>query len=100
MSQLPPEVYNLIDAALSEDQAFNDPTTHALVPQGIQAVGKIRAKGNGMLAGIEICQAVFQRIDASNDGGLMVLQEAFASVGGQLGRAYFRKMHNELDMIP
>jgi hypothetical protein len=47
----------------------------------------------------------FQRIDASNDGGVMVLQEAFASVGGrrarsagcQVGRAYFRKeMHNEL----
>ena len=27
MSQLPPEVYRLIDAALTEDQVFNDPTT-------------------------------------------------------------------------
>ena len=39
MSQLPPEVYNLIDDALSEDQAFNDPTTQALVPDGVHAVG-------------------------------------------------------------
>jgi hypothetical protein len=28
----------------------------------------------------------FQRIDASNDGGVMVLQEAFASVGGRRAR--------------
>ena len=30
MQQLPPEIYTLIDMALSEDQTFNDPTTHNL----------------------------------------------------------------------
>ena len=86
MSQLPPEVYNLIDAALSEDQAFNDPTTHALVPQGIQAVGMIRAKGNGMLAGIEICQAVFQRIDASLDAQVLLPDGSALTAGTDLAR--------------
>ena len=86
MSQLPPEVYNLIDAALSEDQAFNDPTTHALVPQGIQAVGMIRAKGNGMLAGIEICQAVFQRIDASLDAQVLLPDGSVLTPGTDLAR--------------
>ena len=86
MSQLPPEVYNLIDAALSEDQAFNDPTTHALVPQGIQAVGMIRAKGNGMLAGIEICQAVFQRIDASLDSQVLLPDGSALTPGTDLAR--------------
>ena len=86
MSQLPPEVYNLIDAALSEDQAFNDPTTHALVPQGIQAVGMIRAKGNGMLAGIEICQAVFQRIDASLDAQVLLADGSALTPGTDLAR--------------
>ena len=86
MSQLPPEVYNLIDAALSEDQAFNDPTTHALVPQGIQAVGMIRAKGNGMLAGIEICQAVFQRIDASLDAQVLLPDGSALTPGTDLAR--------------
>ena len=86
MSQLPPEVYNLIDAALSEDQAFNDPTTHALVPQGIQAVGMIRSKGNGMLAGIEICQAVFQRIDASLDAQVLLPDGSALTPGTDLAR--------------
>ena len=65
MSQLPPEVYNLIDAALSEDQGFNDPTTQALIPAEIQAVGMVRAKAVGMLAGIDVCLAVFQRMDSA-----------------------------------
>ena len=86
MNQLPPEVYNLIGAALSEDQAFNDPTTHALVPQGIQAVGMIRAKGNGMLAGIEICQAVFQRIDASLDAQVLLPDGSALTPGTDLAR--------------
>ncbi|SVB27159.1 uncharacterized protein METZ01_LOCUS180013, partial [marine metagenome] len=86
VSQLPPEVYSLIDAALSEDQAFNDPTTHALVPQGIQAVGMIRAKGNGMLAGIEICQAVFQRIDASLDALVLLPDGSALTPGTDLAR--------------
>ena len=30
MPQFPPEVYALIDAAIAEDQTFNDPTTAAL----------------------------------------------------------------------
>jgi nicotinate-nucleotide pyrophosphorylase (carboxylating) len=86
VSQLPPEVYNLIDAALSEDQAFSDPTTHALVPQGIQAVGMIRAKGNGVLAGIEICQAVFQRIDASLDAQVLLPDGSALTPGTDLAR--------------
>ena len=60
---------------------------------------------NGFKSVNDFLRKHFQRIDASNDGGVMVLQEAFASVGGrrarsagcQVGRAYFRKeMHNEL----
>ena len=49
MSQLPPEVYRLIDAALTEDQVFNDPTTQSLVPDDVRAVGMIRAKDYGVL---------------------------------------------------
>ena len=86
MSQLPPEVYYLIDAALSEDQAFNDPTTQALVPQGMRAVGMIRAKGHGMLAGIEVCQAVFQRIDSSLDARVLLPDGSALTPGTDLAR--------------
>ncbi len=61
--QLPPEVHNLIDAALSEDQAFSDPTTQALIPDGVMGNGMLRAKADGVLAGGAVAEAVFRRID-------------------------------------
>ena len=33
MPEFPPEVYALIDAAIAEDQTFNDPATAAVVPR-------------------------------------------------------------------
>lgn len=62
MSGLPPEVYQLIDMALSEDQAFNDPTTQALVPASTRGVGVIRSKATGILAGAEVAATVFRRL--------------------------------------
>ena len=67
MSQLPPEVYNLIDASLSEDQTFNDPTTEVLIPRDIRSVGMIRAKADGVLAGTDVAMAVFHRVDPDLD---------------------------------
>ena len=65
MSELPPEVFRLIDAALAEDQAFNDPTTQSLVPPEIHGMGMLRAKDHGVLAGADVAMAVFRRMDAS-----------------------------------
>ncbi len=64
MTQLPPEVYNLIDAALSEDETFNDPTTGLLIPPDIRGVGMLRAKDVGVLAGLDVAGAVFHRVDS------------------------------------
>jgi nicotinate-nucleotide pyrophosphorylase (carboxylating) len=61
--ELPPEVHRLIDAALTEDQTFNDPTTQALVPPEIQGRGMLRAKADGILAGLDVAMAVFNRVD-------------------------------------
>ena len=63
MSQLPPEVYNLIDASLTEDETFNDPTTGLLIPPDITGVGMLRARAVGVLAGLDVAGAVFQRVD-------------------------------------
>ena len=63
MIELPPEVHRLIDSALTEDQAFNDPTTQALVPPEIQGRGILRAKADGILAGLAVALAVFNRVD-------------------------------------
>jgi nicotinate-nucleotide pyrophosphorylase (carboxylating) len=61
--ELPPEVHLLIDSALTEDQTFNDPTTQALVPPEIQGRGMLRAKADGILAGLVVAMAVFSRVD-------------------------------------
>ena len=53
----------MIDAAVAEDQTFNDPTTQAVVPPEIRGTGMLRAKAVGVLAGVEVAIAVFQRVD-------------------------------------
>ncbi|MQF90480.1 MAG: carboxylating nicotinate-nucleotide diphosphorylase [SAR202 cluster bacterium] len=63
MTQFPPDVYALIDAAVAEDQTFNDPTTQAVVPPEIRGTGMLRAKAVGVLAGVDVAIAVFQRVD-------------------------------------
>ena len=86
MSQLPPEVHQLIDAALSEDQVFSDPTTLALVPPEIMGVGMIRAKAHGILAGAEVALAVFQRVDPSLDTAALLSDGAELSPGTDIAR--------------
>jgi len=92
VSQLPPEVHRLIDSALSEDQTFNDPTTQALVPPEIRSVGMLRAKAHGVLAGVDVAAAVFQRVDAAldmrtlmADGSTLAPGDDIASVEGPAG---------------
>ena len=63
MTQFPPDVYALIDAAVAEDQTFNDPTTQAVVPPEIRGTGMLRAKAVGVLAGVDVAIVVFQRVD-------------------------------------
>jgi len=74
MSQLPPDVHALIDASVAEDQTFNDPTTQAVVPPEIQGTGWLRAKATGVLAGVDVAIAVFQRVDP-NLNASAVLQD-------------------------
>ena len=64
MSGLPFEVHRLIDLALTEDQVFNDPTTQALAPASTAGAGVIRSKSSGILAGVDVVEAVFRRLDA------------------------------------
>ena len=86
MSQLPPEVHQLIDAALTEDQVFSDPTTMSLVPPEVMGVGMIRAKARGILAGAEVALAVFQRVDPSLDTAALLPDGAELSPGAEIAR--------------
>ena len=86
MSQLPPEVHQLIDAALTEDQVFNDPTTMTLVPPEIMGVGMIRAKAHGILAGTDVALAVFRRVDPNLDTEALLSDGTELSPGADIAR--------------
>ena len=88
LSPLPPSVYDLIDAALTEDQAFSDPTTDALVPPEVQAEGIIRAKARGVLAGTDVALAVFQRVDPSLEIQGLLADGAVLSPGNDIARVH------------
>ena len=84
--QLPPEVFNLIDAALTEDQAFSDPTTQALLPDDIAGSGILRAKAEGILAGAPVAAAVFRRLDPHLDIALLLDDGAPLVPGDEIAR--------------
>lgn len=86
MSQLPPEVYHLIDAALSEDQVFSDPTTSALIPPDIRGIGMVRAKAQGVLAGVDVSLAVFRRVDSSLEAQALLADGAPLAPGAAIAR--------------
>ena len=86
MSNLPPEVHRLIDAALIEDQAFNDPTTQVLIPAGANGVGVVRAKEQGVLAGVGVAAAVFERIDSSLTAHDLLTDGCALSPGEEIAR--------------
>ena len=86
MSQIPPEVHHLIDAALSEDQVFNDPTTNALIPPEIRGVGMVRAKAQGVLAGVDVALAVFRRVDSSLETQALLADGSPLAPGADIAR--------------
>ncbi len=59
------EVQELIIQALKEDLGHQDMTTANLISPGQQGTAKILAKDSGIVAGIEISQAVFTTLDSS-----------------------------------
>ena len=54
---------DLIDIALAEDIGEGDLTTRAVVPDGAEAKARISQKAPGVIAGLRVAEAVFQRVD-------------------------------------
>ena len=54
---------DLIDQALAEDLGDGDLTTRAVVPEGAEARARISQKEPGVVAGLRVAQATFQRVD-------------------------------------
>ena len=60
-----PSVDALIRQALAEDIGSGDVTTLALVPRDARAEGRIIARGHSVLAGLDVADEVFRRVDPS-----------------------------------
>ncbi len=84
MTQFPPDVHALIEASIAEDQTFNDPTTQAVVSPETQATGTIRAKANGVLAGVDLAIEVFHRVEPTLDAQAILQDGAQLSPGDDI----------------
>ena len=85
-------VDKLIELALEEDIGAGDITTDHLVTRGTRAKGVIVAKEAIVVAGLEVAQRIFQRLDAqveftaeTADGDTLDQGQILVTVKGQLG---------------
>jgi nicotinate-nucleotide pyrophosphorylase (carboxylating) len=66
------QVEQVIATALSEDFAHCDVTTEAVIPLDIEGKAFILVKSGGVLAGIEVAQAVFKVVDSALTVDLLI----------------------------
>ena len=65
-------VETLIDLALKEDIGSGDVTSEYFVPQDVQARALMLVKADGVVAGLEIAQRVFEKIDDSVETKILI----------------------------
>lgn len=59
------QLNRIVDLALSEDLGHGDVTSEALIPPELEGKATLLVKADGVLAGLEVAQRVFQRVDPS-----------------------------------
>jgi nicotinate-nucleotide pyrophosphorylase (carboxylating) len=64
---LPSDILEAIHRALAEDIGPGDATTDSIIPADAGMHGRIIAKQDGIIAGLDVAQAVYQRLDAEVD---------------------------------
>jgi len=57
------EVRQIIELALAEDRVKGDVTSKLVIPEDLDATATLLAKAGGILAGVEVFKAVFERVD-------------------------------------
>lgn len=83
------EELRLIDMALDEDRGSGDWTSRWVVPARSRAEARIVAKGDGVIAGLAVASAVFQRLDprvdinsSLNDGSRVQEGDVVCTIAG------------------
>jgi len=82
-------ILELVRRAVAEDVGSGDVTTESTIPAGHESLGTITAKGEGVVAGLEVARAVFAECDAGlvfearvTDGDRVTEGTALATVEG------------------
>ncbi|MCJ7743023.1 MAG: carboxylating nicotinate-nucleotide diphosphorylase [Dehalococcoidales bacterium] len=85
------QLNRIVDLALSEDLGHGDVTSEALIPPELEGKATILVKADGILAGLEVAQRVFQRVDPSlkvkprvKDGTKVKRGDIAATVSGRV----------------
>ena len=76
------EIDEVVRNALFEDRADADITTETLVPSDLRGTARIIAKAEGVLAGIEVAEAVFRAVDPELEFNPILSDGARLEVGG------------------
>jgi nicotinate-nucleotide pyrophosphorylase (carboxylating) len=86
------QLTGIIDLALGEDLGRGDITTDILVPPGIESHASFLMKGDGILAGGEVVEAAFRRVDPTlrteffvRDGSPVKKGDIVGRVSGRVG---------------
>jgi nicotinate-nucleotide pyrophosphorylase (carboxylating) len=86
------QIETIIDIALDEDTGRGDVTSEALISPELNGKAKLLVKEKGVLAGIEVAQRVFERVDAAirfdvliKDGTAIKPGDIAATVDGSIG---------------
>lgn len=79
----------LINSGLQEDVNTGDITTNLLIPEGKQTTAVMIAKADGIIAGLQVAEAVFRKLDknvkfipAVNDGDKVKKGDLICSIEG------------------
>ena len=88
-SALHPDILAAIRRALQEDIGDGDITTDSIVPAQASMQGRIIAKQNGIIAGLDVAEAVYQIVDprinfnvAVSEGARVTDRQTLASLSG------------------
>jgi len=88
-SELPSEISQYIKCALEEDIGTGDVTTNTIVPAGASLRGRIVAKQDGIVAGLDIARDVFLTLDEQvrfipkvEEGSRVTRRDVLAEVEG------------------
>jgi len=80
------QIEEIVDRALVEDLGWGDATTETLIPGDQEGIASIMAKEEGILAGIDIANKVFQRADPALRVAILIADGSQINPGSTIAK--------------